>query len=72
MKIYILGSKGMLGKYVYTYLSQKFNVSEINRDILEASQQTEKSIEDVLINNGVNKGDVIINCIGTLYPTIRI
>jgi len=25
MKIYILGSKGMLGKYVYTYLSEKFN-----------------------------------------------
>ena len=70
MKIYILGSKGMLGRYVYTYLSQKFNVSEINRDILEASQQTEKSIEDVLINNGVNKGDVVINCIGTIKPRV--
>jgi dTDP-4-dehydrorhamnose reductase len=70
MKIYILGSKGMLGKYVYTYLSEKFNVSEINRDILDASQQTEKTIEDILISCGVNRGDVIINCIGTIKPRV--
>jgi dTDP-4-dehydrorhamnose reductase len=70
MKIYILGSKGMLGKYVYTYLSEKFNVNEINRDILDASQQTEKTLEDILINCGVNQDDVIINCIGTIKPRV--
>lgn len=70
MKIYVLGSKGMLGRYVFKYLSQKYNVFEINRDVLDASNQTEKSIEDILKNVGVNEGDILINCIGTIKPRV--
>lgn len=70
MKIYVLGSKGMLGKYVTKYLSQNNNVTEINRDILDASHQTEESLEDILSKIGVKEGDVIINCIGTIKPMV--
>lgn len=71
MKIYILGSKGMLGTYVYTYLTKKnFTVVEINRDVLDASEQTEISLEKILKNFGLKNGDVIINCIGTIKPRV--
>ncbi len=70
MKIYILGSKGMLGKYVTKYLSQKNDVVEVNRDIIDASQQTEQSLELILTTIGVKEDDVIINCIGTIKPMV--
>jgi dTDP-4-dehydrorhamnose reductase len=71
MKIYILGSKGMLGTYVYAYLTKKnFNVIEINRDILDASEQTESSLEQILYNCGLKNNDVVINCIGTIKPRV--
>ena len=35
MKIFVLGSNGMLGRYVYTYFkSEGYNVVEINRNII--------------------------------------
>lgn len=71
MKIYILGSKGMLGTYVYAYLTEKkFTVIEINRDILDASKQTEDSLEQILYNRGLKNDDIIINCIGTIKPRV--
>jgi dTDP-4-dehydrorhamnose reductase len=71
MKIYILGSKGMLGTYVYTYFTEKkFTVKEINREVLDASAQTENSLEHTLIEFGLEKGDVVINCIGTIKPRV--
>jgi len=70
MKIYVLGSKGMLGKYVSKYLSQNNEVVEINRDVINASKQTEESLELTLNNIGVKSGDVIINCIGTIKPRV--
>lgn len=70
MKIYVLGSKGMLGKYVTKYLSQNNDVVEVNRDIINASKQTEESLESTLNHMGVKNGDVIINCIGTIKPRV--
>lgn len=70
MKIYILGSKGMLGKYVTKYLSQNYSVFEINRDVIDASNQTEEQLNIKLKEIGLNKDDVIINCIGTIKPRV--
>jgi dTDP-4-dehydrorhamnose reductase len=70
MEIYILGSTGMLGRYVTKYLAQQNKVVEINRDIIDASQQTEQSLELVLTSSGVKEGDVIINCMGTIKPRV--
>jgi dTDP-4-dehydrorhamnose reductase len=70
MKVYILGSNGMLGKYVNEYLSIFFEVKQINRDLLDASNQTEESLLKKLTQIGVNKNDVIINCMGTIKPRV--
>lgn len=70
MKIYILGSSGMLGKYVYEYLSMFFEVKEVNRDVLNASNQTEETLLTIFNKIGINKDDVIINCMGTIKPRV--
>lgn len=70
MKIYVLGSKGMLGRYVTKYLSQYFEVVELNRDLIDASITRKDYIETMLKLRGVEEGDVIINCIGTIKPRV--
>jgi dTDP-4-dehydrorhamnose reductase len=70
MKIFIFGSNGMLGRYVKTYLTNFFEVVEINRDKFNVSNCSEQTIEDILIQNNIKNGDVIINCIGTIKPRV--
>jgi len=70
MKIYILGASGMLGKYVSKYLGQKYAVIEVNRDAIDASTVTKESLTAKLFHLGARKGDVIINCIGTIKPRV--
>ena len=71
MKIYILGASGMLGRYVSTYLkTQEFNVVDINRDTLDASNVTQVELQAKLFHLGIKKDDVIINCMGTIKPRI--
>ena len=40
MKIFVLGSNGMLGRYVSTYLSKKNTVINLNIDELDAEEVT--------------------------------
>jgi dTDP-4-dehydrorhamnose reductase len=70
MKIFIFGSKGMLGRYVKTYLSKSFNVIEINRDLINLQNTTEETIKVVLNKLNFNVNDVVINCIGTIKPRV--
>lgn len=70
MKIFVLGSKGMLGRYVTKYLGHYYDVIEINRDVIDASDITEKDIELNLIRSGTKENDVVINCIGTIKPRV--
>jgi dTDP-4-dehydrorhamnose reductase len=70
MKILILGSKGMLGSYAFSYLSKFYEVKSINREILDASNCDELEIEKLLIQYSINSDDVVINCIGTIKPTV--
>jgi dTDP-4-dehydrorhamnose reductase len=70
MKIYILGSKGMLGSNVTKYLQQKFKVVEINRNKIDASKVTEKTLEAKLRKLDLRKDDVVINCMGTIKPRV--
>jgi len=71
MKIYVLGHKGMLGRYVYTYLkSQGHFTVGISRDEFDAASYTEVQLRAVLFHKKLNKGDVIINCIGTIKPMV--
>jgi dTDP-4-dehydrorhamnose reductase len=72
MKIYVLGSKGMLGRYVSTYLNDYYyyDVVNLSRDEVDASKVRQEELQTSLYNLGVKKGDVVINCIGTIKPMV--
>lgn len=70
MKIYVLGASGMLGKYVSTYLKEKFDVIEINRENIDASKVKEEELNASLFHLGIKEDDVIINCMGTIKPRV--
>ena len=72
MKILILGSSGMLGKYVTTFFKKNYtNVFTVNRSDFQIDTDTNsKSINDLLVKFNINKDDVIINCIGLIKPQV--
>ncbi len=66
-KILVLGSKGMLGRYVFELLKKiGHNTDELNRqeyDALDGNIETLLSVNKI---KNLKKGDIIINCIGLL------
>jgi dTDP-4-dehydrorhamnose reductase len=72
MKIYILGSTGMLGRYVSRYLQQYHDIIEISRekDGFDASLMTEQTLLEIINKFEIHENDVIINCIGTIKPRV--
>lgn len=62
--IYVLGSTGMLGRYVYTYLKCEagFDVQGVDSSMLNATTVSYHDVKDL----GLSKGDVVINCIGII------
>jgi dTDP-4-dehydrorhamnose reductase len=69
MKIYVLGSGGMLGRYVYTYfIDNGWDVIGMTRDTFDASNVYKetffRTFEDAY------EGDVIINCMGAIKPMV--
>lgn len=63
MRVFILGSSGMLGRYVDTYFrQQRYDVCSVNRDELNAAEATYLSI----LSLGIGPGDVVINCVGVI------
>ena len=70
MKIYVLGSKGMLGKYVSTYLSEHYEVINVTRNEIDASNSNEENLHSKLFHLGVRENDIIVNCIGVIKPMV--
>jgi dTDP-4-dehydrorhamnose reductase len=72
MKILILGSSGMLGKYVSTYFKSKYdNVLSASRLDFEVNVSTNnQSIEKFLKDKNITENDVVINCIGLIKPQV--
>lgn len=73
MKIFVLGYKGMLGRYVYSYLKHKqFDVVGLGRDELDATIIDEETLKSKLTNDsiGVKHNDIIINCIGVIKSVV--
>jgi dTDP-4-dehydrorhamnose reductase len=68
MKIYILGNKGMLGNYVYSYLKGYFDVVPLNRDQFDASSVNDAKLKKLFVN--IKPKDVVINCIGAIKPQV--
>lgn len=70
MKIFVLGPNGMLGKYVSKYLTQVYDVVNVSRKDIDAAKVSQESLTAKLLHLGVKKGDVIINCMGTIKPRV--
>ena len=70
MNVFVLGSKGMLGRYIYKHLSKNYNIIEINRNQLNAEQFTREDIACFFDKNNLKKDDVVINCIGMIKPQV--
>jgi len=70
MKIFVLGSNGMLGAYVSKYFSKNYKVENINRDKLDASNPYAANTYGILQFLPVEKDDFVINCIGMIKPQV--
>lgn len=68
--VIVLGSKGMLGNYVYKYLYKKgFHVFGITRNEIDARFATVSIIDKLLVSLvSPEKNILIINCIGLIKP----
>lgn len=67
MKVYVLGSNGMLGRYVFTYFKSKgYDVIGLTRKELDVIHLREEELRVKLFHLGLKKDDVIINCIGMI------
>lgn len=71
MKIFVFGSKGMLGRYVYTYLKNNLynEVIEVNRNEVDASEPNMGNLQK-FIQEKMSKGDIVVNCMGTIKPRV--
>jgi dTDP-4-dehydrorhamnose reductase len=70
MKVFVIGSTGMLGKYVSTYLKEYYEVVELNRNDIDASSIKESELRAKFVHLKINNGDVVINCAGTIKPRV--
>ena len=72
MRIIILGSSGMLGRYVSSYFKENgYNTVNIDRSSFEVDENTNKtSIHNLFEKHGINSSDIIINCIGLIKPQV--
>tara|TARA_R110002012_G_scaffold12541_3_gene55684 strand:+ start:7815 stop:8657 length:843 start_codon:yes stop_codon:yes gene_type:complete len=70
--VMILGSTGMLGRYMSKYLQESFKIINISRAHLNAENANKDKILDLIDNNvtTADKPDVVINCIGVIKSQI--
>lgn len=62
MRVVIFGSNGMLGRYLTSYLKNKYEVLPLTRADLDVSKTNELDIFEFL-NKNINQEDIIINTI---------
>ena len=66
MKVFIFGSNGMLGNYIKSYLEQYYKICNLTRTDYDLSKLNINSLEKLLLNEYLEKGDIIINCAGVI------
>lgn len=69
MKIFVFGSNGMLGRYTSTYLKKYYEVVDVNRNDVDASEPSVGYLQKYIQDN-TSEGDIIINCMGTIKPRV--
>ncbi len=60
----------MLGAYVMKYLGRDFDIVGVGRDIIDASKVNEEILDTKFRDMGIQKGDVVINCVGAIKPRV--
>jgi len=66
MKIFIFGSNGMLGNYVKSFLSNKYEIIPLTRKDYDLNNLSINSLDNLLINKKISTNDIIINCAGVI------
>ena len=65
--ILILGSSGMLGRYIYDFFNNiSYQVQSLNRPEFDACDINLYKLLAIEKIKNLNKGDILINCIGLL------
>lgn len=72
MKVVVLGSSGMLGRYVTKYLSANYEVVPITRKDFDFAFANKSMVNKFLDSQNFKYGDVLINCIGIIKPQIAV
>lgn len=70
MKIFVIGSHGMLGRYVTMYLKKFYTVIEVNRDVMDAAKANLEDVHLIMRTLDIQPNDVIINCAGIIKPAV--
>lgn len=68
-KIIIIGSTGMLGRYIYKYFTTvctAYKVLTVNSDRYRISQESLGDIERILLECGIDDKTCVINCAGAI------
>ena len=66
MIVYVLGSTGMLGRYMFSYMSKFHNCKGLSRDQFDAA-----NVNQDYLSENIKTGDIVINCVGVLKPNIN-
>ena len=76
MKVFVLGSNGMLGRYLCKYLKNNnfhsLTVVAISRDELDLTTVSEKDVENVLCKFNITDNDVVINAAGIINVMVDV
>ena len=66
MKIFIFGSNGMLGNYIKSYLSTKYEIISLTRKDYDLSNTNIDTLTSLLKEKNIQKDDIVINCAGMI------
>lgn len=66
MKLLIFGSNGMLGNYMKTFLSKKYEIIPLTRKDYDLSNLSINSLSEFLLSKNLQKNDIVINCAGVI------
>lgn len=68
MKILVLGSNGMLGRYMYRFLSKEYDVINWDRNRLDLNLTSKQELKNELQKE---QFDIVINCSGVIKPRVN-
>lgn len=69
MKVFVFGANGMLGRYVSTYLKNYYEVIEVNRKDIDASDSNYGNLHKY-INDKMSNNDILVNCMGVIKSRV--